>query len=696
MKRNLLILFLIITSNLFAQKERLDFLDWQLRKGDLNALTQIAEYFDSKTELTEYLGYHIINTNESDVAKRLVRENSMFLDSEIVIDSTITSADFKKFLKENKKNITFSNLANAFLITPFDKRKTDFEIIELTDFKWNSLNAKRNELLKLDWVRENAIDSLVDSRNPLALLKIASVLLKNRYRFDEHYDNEEVISLIQLLTNSQIAVPNESGVLSYHLEKDFYERSKINLLIFIANNYKNYKWDETIKAFTNNILSVKSVDKEKGLIEQLSNENDTIALTAFIQLTKLNPEKVVKLSDEYRRARVSKNRRLPLFPYKFLKQLVQLTNYCNQNSIDFNGSNQLKDNINRLKKKLSFVERRKLENELIQSLSLENITAFEYWSLVYSNSWSLSYSSGRILDIFYSKNWNKLIENEQYLKTYLLKSRLFDDLGIIGFCNNYLIKFIGSNKLYINSIENLHSFNSKIKTQIERATEIAKKPIVFKEKEKKSWYGNTSENIESFESSYSKIIDKQNDSTEREKEITYLLSQISYDQIGKALELIENVKFKRESSKYSFLASDFGFTHIPTIVDKGNRDDFLSNYNKLSQKELYVFYLNKVKIDFLNKDNSLNYDKIYDLLKFDINSSFVGGGGSTKDKGVYSIIKVLELTFNTTLGYPNKLCCSNNMYACNSRSRAMEWMNYLKVNKHLKNEHNEPVSFAHE
>ena len=72
------------------------------------------------------------------------------------------------------------------------------------------------------------------------------------------------------------------------------------------------------------------------------------------------------------------------------------------------------------------------------------------------------------------------------------------------------------------------------------------------------------------------------------------------------------------------------------------------------------------------------------------------GGGSTKDNGVYAVIKILEITFNETLGFPNKLCSSNGMYACNSRSRAKEWMNYLEINNHLKNEHNQPVSFAYE
>ncbi|WP_298899784.1 hypothetical protein [uncultured Psychroserpens sp.] len=695
MKRNILILLIFFSANLFAQNERFDFLDYQLRKGDFNALIELAEYFDSKTELTEYLGYHIINTNETNLAKRLIRENSMFLDSEIIIDSTTTSAHFKKFLNKNKRNITFSNLANAFLITPFDKRKTDFEIIEITDFKWNNLNAKRKHLLNLDWVKANKIDSLVNSRNPLALLKIASVLLKNRYRFDEHYDNEELVDLIQLLTKSQIAVPNESGDLSYHLDKDFYERSKINLVIFFANNYKKYEWDESFKAFRNDKLNIKEVDKEKTLFEMLSSENDTIAQNAFISLTKLDAQKVSDMSDQYRNARVSNNYILPSFEFRFLKQLVYLTSYCKEKNIDFEGNEILKSQIELLKTKLTFNERRQLEDKLIKNLTLNNITAFEYWSLIYEKSWSLTYSAGRILDKFYSQNWKELTNNQEHLETYLLKSRLFDDLGIIGFCNNYLVKFRGSSQQVIESIQNLSSTNQKVQGQLEKALEVAKISLEFKEKEKKTWNGNTSKEIKNFNKSYSEITNKENDSKEQKKEISSLLSQINYGQIGEALLAIENLTIK-PSYKYSFMARDFGFSYVGKFEDNKIRETFLENYQKLTEIELYKYYLKQMGVDFTNSSNELDLDKIYEILKYDINTAFVGGGGSTKDNGTYSIIKILELTFKTTLGYPNKLCCSNNMYSCNSRDRAIEWMNYLDVNNHLKSEHNEPVSFAYE
>jgi hypothetical protein len=696
LKRNLLILLLIISSNLFAQKERLDFLDWQLRKGDFSALTELAEYFDSKTDLTEYLGYHIINTNESNVSKRIVQENTMFLDSEIIIDSTTTTSDFKNFLTENQNKIKFSNLANAFLITDFDKRSTDFEIVELSDFKWSELNAKRNELLSLDWVKENKIDSLIKAKNSLVLLETASVFLKNRNRFNVYdYNEEEVVDLIQLLIKSQIAVPNERGELSYHLEKEYYDEPRINLLIFFANNYKSYKWNDSLKAFSNKNIDRKTVDYESQLFEMLSSENDTIAQNAFISLTKLNSERVSELSDQYRKADISENYILPTFSFKFLKQLVQLTNYSQENNIDFEASEKLKNKIELLKTDLTFSERRKLEDRLINELTLDNITAFEYWSLIYEKSWSLTYSAGRILDKFYSKNWNNLINNPKHLETYLLKSRLFDDLGIIGFCNNYLVKFRGSSQEIKTTIQNLISTNLKVQSQKEKALTIAEKSIEFKTEEKKTWYGNTSKDIRDFNTSFSEIIQKEQDSTELKDDISFLLSQINYSQIGEALKAIENIPI-RPYEKYSFMPRDFGFSYIGNFEEDKIRKEFLANYEKFNELELYKYYLKNAGINFTDFNNNLDFDKIYEILKYDINTALAGGVGSTKDNGVYSIIKILELTFETTLGYPDKLCCSDNMYDCNSRGRSREWMNYLEINKHLKKEHNEPVSFAYE
>jgi hypothetical protein len=63
--------------------------------------------------------------------------------------------------------------------------------------------------------------------------------------------------------------------------------------------------------------------------------------------------------------------------------------------------------------------------------------------------------------------------------------------------------------------------------------------------------------------------------------------------------------------------------------------------------------------------------------------------------GVYAIVKLLELTHNTTLGYSQKFSNSRGVYSCDADDRANEWMQYLVDNKLLKERHDEPVSFRY-
>ncbi|HEX7869458.1 MAG TPA: hypothetical protein VF455_05025, partial [Chryseobacterium sp.] len=461
-----------------------------------------------------------------------------------------------------------------------------------------------------------------------------------------------------------------------------------------ANHYKNYKWSESKNSFENSQLKQIKNDVENNLFDMLSHEDDSIALNAFIKLTRSNPEKVIALSGQFEKADIDFNYTLPTFPYRFLNQLVYLTDYCQNKNIDFTGNTDLKNSINLLKTDLAFSERRKLENSLINSLTLDEITAFEYWSLIYEKDWNLTYSAGRIIDKFYSKNWNKMISNKNYLESYLLKSKLFEDLGIIGLCCQYLIKFKG-NSNNIKPLESLQTENEKVKLQIVKAIQVAKIQIVYKEPEKKDWYGNIDREIKDFKTDFKKVMAKAGDKEKFEDEMSYLLSQINYSQIGDALTKIKTIEIN-PSHLYSFMNRDFGLSFIGNFEKAEIRQDFLNNYLKLNEYNLYKYYLVKSKVDFLNSKEDLDFDKIYEILKYDINIAFAGGGGGENDNGVYAIIKLLELKFKTSLGYPKKYCSSDNMYACSARERATSWMNYLKVNKYIKDKHNEPITFAYE
>src|SRR5690606_32292342 len=138
--------------------------------------------------------------------------------------------------------------------------------------------------------------------------------------FNEYKNNQDqIINLIQLLTKLHIAVPDETGKMNYHLEEDFYKTSKVNLVIFFANNYKDYKWDENKYSFVNTNLPVNKTDTEMNLFDLLSSKIDTVAINSFIELTQLNSERVFELSEQYERSGVRFNYKLPTFAYRFLK-----------------------------------------------------------------------------------------------------------------------------------------------------------------------------------------------------------------------------------------------------------------------------------------------------------------------------------------------------------------------------------------
>ncbi|WP_161807051.1 hypothetical protein, partial [Hymenobacter sp. AT01-02] len=66
----------------------------------------------------------------------------------------------------------------------------------------------------------------------------------------------------------------------------------------------------------------------------------------------------------------------------------------------------------------------------------------------------------------------------------------------------------------------------------------------------------------------------------------------------------------------------------------------------------------------------------------------------TDNREVYALVKLLELHFQTTLGFPRKFCNSANMYRCSLSGRVQAWMSYLAQQHLLRQPHDQPVSFT--
>ncbi|WP_158960707.1 hypothetical protein [Myroides fluvii] len=663
-------------------------------QGDFQALVDIAEYFDHKEPINTIFINRIMKTNEANLAKNIIQENSFFLDHEIVIDSTTTTQQFRDFLHTNKHRIAYSDLTHAFMITPFEQRKTDYHLFALSDVKLKSLEINRSKLLKDKKLKSTPIKGLIQQRDPKSLVYLASLLLQNRNLYD---DVDAIADLLRLLTHSNIAVPDDHGKLNYYIEHEYDETSALNLVIYFATHYQEYHWNKEKNYFENSKANIHPTTKENNWFDELSSNNDVVALNSFIQLSQADSDRITTLVEQYKPLLVSTRTNdhvLPTFPYSFIKQLVQLTAYAKKNHIDFKGSPALLADIQLLQSELTFKARRALENRLIDELTLDNITSFEYWCLIEEENGQLRNSTGRILDKFYSKNWEKLLQHPLYLETYVLKSTLYKQLGIVGYGNNYLLKFTGNPngaKTYLTSLSTEHQ---TIQKQIEKAIQQCDVPVQYTELTTTEWSGNYQSQPLNFTTSLDSIKKNIKNREAYQKSLILLLSKVHYNQLEEVLLAIKPMTLDPDLL-YSFMNRDFGFSFIGNFKQKKVRQDFLKQYMTLSEYQLYHHYLTQAGIDFTAANGQLDFDKIYTILKYDSSDPLVGSNGGTSDNGVYAILKLLELHFQTSLGYPTKLCMSNHMYACSPRKRAVSWMNYLASQDYLKEDHPEPVSFAY-
>lgn len=250
-----------------------------------------------------------------------------------------------------------------------------------------------------------------------------------------------------------------------------------------------------------------------------------------------------------------------------------------------------------------------------------------------------------------------------------------------------------------NGVERLNALqttDTEINTQIEKARKICYQPIKIPNDTMKVNDANKDFVVNDLRQNIV-VIKKIQDQEKMEDSLTELLSKINYKQIGEAMKELEDIKFKEaEWKKYSFLESDFGFFIYYNFDTITTRKEFLADYEKFSEFNFYKNMLTKAGTNYCYDDNTLNYDKIFDALKYNVVIAFVGGGGGRYDNEVYAIIKLLELTHRTTLGYPEKLCNSKGIYGCDSQDRANYWMQYLTEKKLLQLTHNEPISYHYE
>lgn len=800
------------------------------------------------------------------------------------------------------------------------------------------------------WIRFNARKDLVATKHPRALFYMAALMYRYRDIPKKSDEFKAIYENLKNLTKLDVAVEGMSGM-SYSHDWKNDEKALINYLKYWSVHYNDFEWDDIRRAYINREAALALTENYERLYRRLNSNNDSVAMQSYLLLTEGDPVEVVALAKKYKDLLRNYNRSLPAMKYRYLEQLVNLTSFCRRNNVRYKAPARLQSFLNDLGRTKSKKERYQIENQIIERLQLDEVTALEYWGCLNESQLELSFSVGRILDKFYTNNWERIIKNIPYLRMYLKKSKLFAEIGVIGVCNDYLKKFEslskverktlqdmltvesdkdiieqinlllngetnileltlddlldGRKSLSKNEIESLPAptsngldeiynylidnenkrsakqvwtylkfhkpldftpiaiqllgqgieekevlkwlektydnklkegkigwltlwennrknyekwaeefFDEKVKTlkdaekltinDVNAVTRskfyhnslkntcllalkkvspaknvrrlklleplsikedliffqdfnfkskelddipklfnlkedlillidwINEKALAFEAEEQGSFYNSlfrsnwfsdyvnndelTSENallikkalqfyldeseylsefeeletirnIAMIDNSGKSLVEKIKtslalniDEASRSKIQEAILSRISYEEIPIVAPYLNDLGIVK---KYNFLSKDFGLP-IFDLTDYDLLQELINNHKNKTELEFYAHYLSEFGVDFQKNNGNLDFDKIYEILQYDIITPFVGNGGNRRDFYTYGIIKLLELHFENRLGFHEKLNENQTFYSFSSAKRAKAWREYLVKNQIVK------------
>jgi hypothetical protein len=182
------------------------------------------------------------------------------------------------------------------------------------------------------------------------------------------------------------------------------------------------------------------------------------------------------------------------------------------------------------------------------------------------------------------------------------------------------------------------------------------------------------------------------DDETRSKILNEIIARVHYEDLGLLVPFLNEMGDIGGRSSLTFLHEDFGLPIFEFSTAQAS-NEFVQNHAKLSELEFYKLYLEKFGLDITTKNKELNFEKIYNILKYDLVTPYISTGGSKRDIYVYGIIKVLELKFLTQLGFHYKLNESQTFYSYNSSKRVETWLKYMVENRIYKPDNEEVRSF---
>lgn len=688
-------------------------LERKVRSGDKNALLKLSSYFSDTTHVTDYLGYHPFLTTKAYVAARIFEENTFFLPTEIS-DSDLTLME--KEVQQLKNKIYFDTTINAFLITPLEQRQSKFVLRSASNYEMHKLFLNKDTLINNSWTSTPRFEKLLNEHDNRILAIVADRMIKNHDRLNE-YDShpEKYTDLLTLLTGISVGIPISDSITAFHLDNYYYsnysDEIKFNYALYWLSHYKDYSWSDSLGRFKNNAAYVENSPNPYDLYLQMEDTDKRIAIAAFEKLFDFDTKTIENLNLEFQ------NNSYRSY-WDYLIPARKLHFYCVQNNFNDKDTAIIARLDFLSNYYLPYCKRYTTENVLINTLTLNNVSTVELWALEHAASLDYLNSISRIIDKFYSNHWKELIGDKRYLKLYLkTTSALWFNHS--GSCGNYLGKFGESTAVNTQLLTPIlqETKDEDIKHAIiellngdywERVNAKKEEVLSFRAKKISDTSSPWPENmrhapvISNFEDSLKTLL-KYNLAIDSVKEhYLKILALATYPQLGTALQYSLKIKTsgvygEPDSLSYanSLLLEAFDIPFpFPMLRSMEELKVFLKNYHQFNEMELYQFYLKEDCINIYTKKGALDFQQIYDILKFDY-SPFYFNESYSRSEGIYAITKILEYHFHTTLGLPLKAENSDGFFIVSNfiLERREKWMEYLLEHHLVKLPKNDTYSF---
>jgi len=284
------------------------------------------------------------------------------------------------------------------------------------------------------------LDSLWQARNPLVLRELPRYVYARRHK--GFIWTENVTAFMEQATGLQVGVQNYVADTVYTLAYDYYDVAQRNYNIFWARHYRDFRWNQQLARFEAPGLVVHPRTVVRQLLDQIAGQDSSLAFRAYTTLI----EQGIQVNRAYGKEAPMgffAHPSLPIFWDSFVASKQKLRAYVLTTGLPLTLPPALVAHSRQLLQPLSFGQRYRLENQLIQELSPQTVTAFELLMLDYQRNQLAQESVGRILDVLYSRHWPTITADTMLLALYLKKVRVYDDLGILGSCNNLKVKLSG-------------------------------------------------------------------------------------------------------------------------------------------------------------------------------------------------------------------------------------------------------------